>query len=212
MATEEDDLNPAFPMLPVAITLTRCDTGESVKAELVELTSKLAKLKIGSKWWTNLDVSRTQRQMEGDHHWDWAAEIGKYRNSLFVESVAVQTDDGELQGAMIYRLDAQSLLSSGVGAVLIDRLATAPRNRGWLVETPLYRGVGKNLVSWAAYHSNTLGFSGRVVLATLPSLRTIGFYESLGFQRAEVEKDDMIILELEPKTAAVLLSAWNNTR
>jgi len=187
--------------LPVRAWLTHCDSGKKHEAQIVELTAKVAKTKMGAAWWSNLGVSKSVREQEGDHHWDWAAEIGKHRNSLAVESVAVESPNGDLQAAMIYRVDGQSTLEPGAGAVFIDRLATAPRNRDWLVDSPAFRGGGTTLLSWAAYQSYALGLAGRVVVATLPSPRSIAFYKSAGFKAVKSEKDGMDVFELESAAA-----------
>lgn len=195
----------ALPELPFPITLRRCDDRRIVIAHIVELTRTLAKTKVRAEWWAGLGVSGSRRHQEDDHHWNWVAEVGKYHNHAAVESVAVRTADGAIQAAMIYRLNGTSILASGAGAVYVDRLATAPRNRGWLVEKPLYRGAGTSLIVWAAYHSYSRGLDGRLVLAALPSERTIKFYESLGFKATTAEEDDMVVYELEPKDAVALL-------
>lgn len=194
----------ALPELPFPITLRRCDDGRTVGAHIVKLTRTLAKTKVRAEWWTRLGVPTARRHEEEDHHWNWVAEVGKYHNHGAVESVAVQTADGAVQAAMIYRLDGASIIASGAGAVYVHWLATAPRNRGWLVEKPLCRGAGTALILWAAYHSYSRGLGGRLVLAALPSERTIRFYESLGFKATTAEEDDMVVYELEPKDAVAL--------
>ncbi len=188
-----------LPELPAPVTLTRCDSGVPVTARLLALNTKLAKTKINGAWWVGIGVSKTRHGEEGDHHWDWAAEVGKHHNKLYFESVAIQSADNAVQGAAIYRLDGRSAIAEGAGAVLLHWLATAPRNRSWLVARPEFRGVGTNLIRWAAYHSLHLGFGGRIVLASLPSPRTTAFYESLGFLRTSAEEDDMLLYELDPK-------------
>jgi GNAT superfamily N-acetyltransferase len=90
------------------------------------------------------------------------------------------------------------------GAVYADRLATAPRNRPWLVGSPRYRGVGTVLLLAAVRQSYLLGLGGRVGLASLPSERTRGFYSRRGFQVIFERKDGMIEFEL-PTALAV---AW----
>ena len=52
------------------------------------------------------------------------------------------TDDGNIQGAALYYLNGMSYLEPDAGSVFADRLATAPRNRDWLVAEPACRGVG----------------------------------------------------------------------
>lgn len=128
--------------LPIPVSLRNCQSGSNISAQLIELTAKLAKSKIDGAWWGNLGVSRSRRRQEGDHGWNWANRMGALRGDLFVEAVAVQTEDQDIQAAMIYRLDALSILAPGNGAVYVDRLATAPRNHPGLAAQPLYRGAG----------------------------------------------------------------------
>lgn len=192
--------------LPVPLQLTDCRTGSAVNAQLVELNARLAKAKVDGAWWRNLGVSSLHRREEGDHSWNWAARIGMFRNLLAVESVGIQTSDGEIQGAMIYRIDGASIIDTGKGAVYIDRLATAPRNREGLVEEPAYRGAGSGLLRWAAYHSYKLGLDGRLVLASLPDPNTTAFYERLGFKTTPADEDDMVVYELEPHEAQAFIA------
>lgn len=194
-----------FAALPASVALSRCETGESVLARIVDLPAKLAKTRMGAAWWRGLGVSKSRREREEDHHWNRAKLIGLSRNDLFVESVAVQTVDENVQGAMIYRLNGRSVLLPGAPAVVIDRLATAPRNRGWVVSDPMYRGAGTALTRWAAYHSYHLGFDSRPVLAAIPCPGTVAFYESLGFRATDAVEEDMVIYELEPAPAQALM-------
>jgi hypothetical protein len=191
--------------LPVPVRLRDCRAHVDVVAQLVELTTKLAKLKVDAAWWSNLGISGSRRRQEGDHGWNWANRIGQFHNHLLVECAAVQTPDGDVQAAIIYRLDGRSVLLPEAGAVYVDRLATAPRNRPKLVPAPLYRGAGTNLLRWAAYHSYQLGFGGRLVLASLPNPDTIDFYRALGFQETETEVHGMVVYELEPELAQRLI-------
>ncbi len=157
---EEDTPQLSNLDLPIPVKITRCENNESVDALLVELTAKLARQRITGAWWADAAVAKSQRNAEGDHHWDWGAEVGKHRN------------------------------------------------RGWLVPDPVFRNVGKTLVRWTAYHSDQLGFGGRIVLATLPSPRTVAFYESLGFEATSAEEDDMVIYELRPEKAKALVEEF----
>ncbi len=200
-----DPNSSPLPDLPLAVRLIHCPSNQFASARLEWLNGKLAKSKMGKAWWSGLGVSKSMRADESDHHWDWAAELGKQRNSPFAKSVCIRSVDGDIQGAMIYQTNGLSVLTRDAGAILIERLATAPRNRPWLVAHPLYRHIGITLVRWAAFHGYRLGFGGRIVLATLPSPRTERFYKSLGFRGTDAEEDDMVIYELEPGLAQSLL-------
>lgn len=108
---------------------------------------------------------------------------------------------GAIEGAIAYRIDAESRLQPGDGAVFVDRIATAPRNRPWVLEPPKYRGIGSILLLAAVRHSYLLGLGGRVWLTSLPSERTQKFYQDRGFEVIFEDEDGMIDLEL-PAVAA----------
>lgn len=110
------------------------------------------------------------------------------------------TGDGEAQGAMACRIDALSFLDAAQGAVFIDRLATAPRNREWLVEKPHYRGIGEGLILHAVAQSYELGLNGRVTLLAFDTPRVQRFYKNRGFQHVGAE-EGMEMFELIPATA-----------
>jgi GNAT superfamily N-acetyltransferase len=190
--------------LPATITLTQCATGSTMQAAIVPLTGDLAQRRIGARWWAGLGASAAQRGAEPDHHWDWTKLVGYYRNDPFVECLAVQTPDEDIQGAMIYHVNGRSVLEPGAGSVIGDRLATAPRNRSWLVAAPAYQGAGTGLLLRSVAHSYKLGLKGRMNLFALPIPRTTEFYEGLDFVPTDVEQDDTILYEL-PADRAI---AW----
>jgi hypothetical protein len=105
---------------------------------------------------------------------------------------------------MVYRLDAKSFIDTSFGAVNIEALATAPRNRPRLVQNPLYRGVGCGLLLRAVCHSYLLGFGGRVNLLAFDRPETVEFYQSRGFQIVPLEEDGPF-LEVTPEQAVVWL-------
>ena len=108
------------------------------------------------------------RRDEDDHHWVWRKLVGEHRNHLAWHFAACQTPDGEIQGAIGYRIDFRSILVPEAGSVYVDRIAVAPRNRSWLVKSPLYGGVGEGLLLRSVCHSYILGLGGRVNLVSLP--------------------------------------------
>jgi GNAT superfamily N-acetyltransferase len=171
-----------------------------VWAKLVRLTRELAAKQIDGTWW-KISVSKTVRLAEGDHHWEWRKLVGLHRNDLVWEALAVQRANGAIEGAVLYRIDAVSQLERGRGAVFIDRLATAPRNRPWLADPPKYRGIGAALLLAAVRHSYSLGLGGRVWLTSLPSERTREFYHKRDFQVIFEDENGMIDYEL-PAAAA----------
>jgi GNAT superfamily N-acetyltransferase len=190
-------------VLPDDVTLFSPQLNAEVPASLVRLTRDLAADRIDGAWW-NLEVSRSLRIQEVDHHWRWRQIVGSHRNDRAWEMLAVESTGGIIEAAIAYRIDALSRIDSGEGTVYADRLATAPRNRPWLVNAPSYRGAGTALLLAAVRHSYLLGLGGRVWLSSLPSERTRGFYARRGFQVTLEHENGMIDFEL-PSARAV---AW----
>jgi hypothetical protein len=190
--------------LPQDVTLTLDPPGTEVQARLVRLTRAVAADRIDGEWW-NIGGSNTAREAEGDHHWRWRRIIGELRTQRNREALAVETEDGAIQGAIVYRIDALSRVEPGLGAIYGERIATAPRNRPWLVNPPHMRGVGKVLLLAAVRHSYLLGLGGRVWLTSLPSENTRMFYVNRGFQLIFQNPDDTIAYELPTARAAAWL-------
>ncbi|MCA9234232.1 MAG: GNAT family N-acetyltransferase [Planctomycetales bacterium] len=173
----------------------RCDC----RASLLRATKDLAKL-IDSTWW-QIGGSKSRRDKEGDHSWRWADIYGECRRDPWAECLCVVTDDGAVQGAVNYHLDAKSLASPEHGAVFVHHIATAPRNRPWLVDQPEYRGIGVALLAAAVRHGYSLGLEGRTVVPSLPTEQTRQFYENRGFIRIDEDADGIIDYELPPDVA-----------
>ncbi len=91
--------------------------------------------------------------------------MGQFQNQFWVKCLAAQTEDGEIQGAMIFDVNRESILESGEGTVSLEYLAVAPRDRAKLSESPLSRGTGTALLSAANISSRGLGSGGRLTLA-----------------------------------------------
>ena len=111
--------------LPEKVRILSVRRQAPVAARIVRGTRKFAASRLDGEWW-RIPISKSIREKEGDHHWQWRKVVGRYRNQLVWESVAIQSAGGELEGAAIYRVDAKSQLDWGGGAVYIDRIATAP--------------------------------------------------------------------------------------
>lgn len=186
--------------LPEEIDILDVAKNVRVKARLIRLTRELAAKEIDGTWW-NLPASKSVRKEEGDNHWLWRKIVGENHAKLTWEALAVQTSSGSIEGAIAYRIDAQSQLQGGEGAVYVDRIAAAPRNRPWVVDPPKYRGIGSVLMLAAVRHSYLLGLGGRVWLKSLPSERTRKFYRDCGFEVIFQDSDGMIDFEL-PAAAA----------
>jgi len=186
--------------LPSRITLVDWRSGQECAARLVRLTRELAATKIDGQWWQIAAKPGARCDQEGDHHWVWRKLVGEHRNDLAWEFVAAQTEDEEVQGASCYRIDFRSYLAPELTTVFVDRFAVAPRNRRWLVDNPIYGGVGKGLLLRVVCHSYLLGLGGRVNLVSLPSERTRQFYERRGFI-AVGEDDEGLEYELTDQVA-----------
>ena len=171
-----------------------------VNAHLSRLTRELAAKEIDGTWW-NLPASKSVRKEEGDNHWLWRKIVGENHSKLTWEALAIQTSSGSIEGAIAYRIDAQSQLQGGEGAVYGDRIATAPQNRPWVVDPQKHQGIGSVLLLAAVRHSYLLGLGGRVWLSSLPSERTRKFYRDRGFEVIFQDSDGMIDFEL-PAAAA----------
>jgi hypothetical protein len=190
--------------LPQDVPLTLDPPGTEVQARLVRLTREAAADRIDGQWW-NIGGSKTEREAEGDHHWRWRRIIGELRTQRNKEALAVETEDGAIQGAIVYSIDALSQLEPGLGAIYGERIATAPRNRPWLVNPPHLRGVGKTLLLAAVRHGYLLGLGGRLWLTSLPSETTRMFYVNRGFQVIFQNLDGTIDYELPTSGAAAWL-------
>lgn len=179
--------------LPTKLKLTLCQTGETVLSEIHRLDRERAKDQIDGRWWKDLGETKIEPLDEPDSHWEWRAIVSTYQNKPYFQSVAAITPDGEIQAAMVYRVDLKSVLEPDKRAVYVDRLATAPRNRDKLMESPLYRGGGYGLLVYAIAQSYSLGFEGRVNLLPIANL---AWYESRGFTQTDEETADGPLYEL----------------
>jgi hypothetical protein len=186
--------------LPDKINVRREADRLTVEARIVELTRPLAKSKIDVNWWQDLGVPTQIRKNENDNSWQWAKRLGELRQNRWHEAVAVETEDGEIQGAILYWLNTGSLVDREKGAVHVEALATAPRNRPWLVSSPVYRGIGENLLLRTTLHSYVVGFKGRLNLLSFPDERTISFYENRRFEIVG-EDDGLVQMELPSSKA-----------
>jgi hypothetical protein len=187
-------------VLPEDVRIFNVQRGVAVRAKLVELTRQLAASEIDGTWW-KIPVSKTSREAEDDHHWEWRKLLGENRNNLAMNAMAVQSVGGAIEGATLYRIDANSQLEPGKGAVYVSRLATAPRNRPWLVDSPKYKGIGTVLLLAGVRHSYSLGLGGRVWLTSLPGEQTRNFYHKRGFEVIFQNPDGTIDFELSADKA-----------
>jgi len=193
--------------LPYPVDLFDVETDQVIEARVVWLDRELTKRGIVVPWWKLPGTTGTQRREEHDHHWKWIELIGRERQAhgSAYQTVAVQTDNGDVQGAMTYWINRESLREPEQGAIEIDRLAAAPRNRPNLRKPPCFKGVGFVLLRHAIWHSYRLGFCGRVYLESVDSQRAHDFYQKHGFE-VILEDEGFLTFELPAGAAEHLLS------
>ena len=181
--------------LPDKVTLTDVVRKSECDASIVKLTREIAKHQMDAAWW-QIGGSKSDRQKEGDHAWSWTRIVGEVRQDRFAKLVAVQTPDGEIQGAIKYLFDGESLLQPGEPSIFVEYLAAAPQNREWMVNPPKYRGVGTALVFYAVCDSWISGRQGRVTLVSLSSEKTREFYTRRGFSEVSTLEDGNVEFEM----------------
>lgn len=134
---------------------------------------------------------------EGDSHWKWEYIVSYSSKNILHECVALLSQENYLEGAMAYQLDFKSKIEKDKGSLYVGWLATAPRNRNWLVSKPLYKGIGSMLLYWAVCESYASGLGGRVSLQSLPTPNTVQFYENKGFLRTDWTQPDTGLIDYE---------------
>jgi len=187
-----------MPDLRTSTFLLHRPTQKEIPARFIQLTPELAAAGLDDRWWNNPPGS-TDGQSEEDAEWNWEQLSIEANGMDYWEAIALQTSSGALQGAMVYRADAKSVLEPDSGAVFVENLATAPWNRKRVIAAPENGGVGPELLCQAVHHSHLLGFNGRVLLTSLPG--AVEFYEGRGFVNTGRIIDDLPLYEL-PKDAA----------
>jgi hypothetical protein len=194
--------------LPDKIDVYDLKRGRAIEASLEELTRSMAQEQIDAKWWTLPGVSKSIKEQENDYSWRWAKLIGEFRNNLAWEAAAAILGNDDIEGAVLYCVDALSFIDPDQPAVYIQCLASAPHNRPWLVEQPLYRGIGEGLLLRAVIDSYRLGFGGRVTLESIDEQKTRRFYETRNFTVLPSDQDRSDIrMELTPGDAMGFLAA-----
>ncbi len=188
--------------LPTTIELTRCDSEREELASVKTLDRETAKTLIDAGWWTPSVVVVRDPKQEPDRDWDWRAIVSKHQNRPDFGAKCVISQDGLVQAAVLFRVDALSALEKGERAVFVDRLATAPRNRDGLARNPVFRGGGTGLLVYVVALSYSLGFSGRVNLIPIANEE---FYTEKGFRPTNIATDDGTLFELPATTAIQLL-------
>jgi hypothetical protein len=194
------DMLEALPPRPPrdSILITDCSDGRKIPARIGRLTPAWARRLIISRWWREVSVPLARSSLESDHAWAWdryAAEAEVDPNSRCYVALTAYERRLEAQGAIIYRIDAASLLEPGRRAVYLHFLASAPRNRSLLMKgAAVYRGVGEGLVLMAMLDSLYNGLEGRVLGDPVPD--AIPFYEKLHFRRVLDPQDHRVYYEI----------------
>lgn len=181
--------------VPKTVWLFDCQTGINVEAAVVALSRESVKCLcpdwVEPNWWTDTPLPDEAKE-EPDYDWDWVALLSRdqYKSGRF--AVGLQTTDGRLQGALIYRVGVDSALDPAKKAIFVDRIASAPANREYLVQAPRFRGVGDALLRYAVAESWFYTFGGCVNLFPVAN---VDFYLKRNFKPTNV---------LDPKTGDVL--------
>ncbi len=188
------------------IQILRANDNQTVDAKIVRLDFNDAREKIDKTWWNLPNIDSQDIADEGDSHWSWENLVEIYGNQVLHECVAILSIEDFLEGAMIYHFNAKSKLEPGKGSVYVERVSSAPRNRNWLVNNPLYKGVGTVLLYWAVRESYNAGLRGRISLESLPTPSTVKFYKNKGFIRTDLTQSSNGLVDYElPELAAL---AW----
>ena len=187
-----------FIDLPKLIELTHCSSGATEQATIESLDREMAKVKIDGNWWRPLTDATSKLMDEPDSEWRWRDLISRAQNKPFFLARCAKSANGEIQAAVLLRVDAKSALMEGEGAVFIDRLATAPWNRPNLTKNPVFRGAGTGLITYAIALSYSLRLDGRV---NLTAVANQSFYLRLGFQSIRYDQYGDAILEISAEQA-----------
>jgi hypothetical protein len=176
-------------MLPKLTTLFFAPTGQYVEAQIVELTAALAERQIHRGWWMDDNLLEQFDPPPIDRHWNWNEMGIEYDGRpLVAEKVAIVTGDQAVQGAMMISAEpVPSVLSSAAGALFVELLFTAPRNRPPLRRdgNAFFLGVGTELLTWGAWLSREKGYEGRLLLDGSPEY--VGWYEKRGLQKLDTK-------------------------
>jgi hypothetical protein len=194
--------------IPDTVQLENLHRDRYEAAQIVKLERNLARDRIDKVWWYEPWVTREHRKKARleypDYQWWWRKIVGKYQNKWLVQRLAVVTDDGNVQGAIVFDPDYESYLNPGISTVYVEYLASAPRNRRKLADDPLYRGTGSALLLIAMYYSRKAGLGGRLTLCPLPNV--VDWYvERHGFRDTGVSAGRSNFLELPPEGAEYAL-------
>ena len=192
--------------------------GVDVEAIIVPITEDLLP-KIVPGWWQDSGLISAFVPKPIDLDWQWGDVEVEIDGRLFTaQKIAIVTGDGEVQGAaMVTTEPVDSALEPGQGALFLERLFTAPRNRPNLRVDgrPYFLGVGAELLTWAVEMSKLLGYSGRLRLDGSPD--AIDWYKKRGLKSLDMdsmlfEGTEFTPMELPAIAAAMLLNVPHKTQ
>ena len=156
--------------------------------------------------WVDREWSRRQAiysagfDERDDAHWRWGSFVRRLRKKRGIARCgAIQTPDGQVQGAIIYRRDGASFLEHGSSCLYVEYLAAAPWNRGDCTPSRRYHGVGEALLTLAILQSYDWGYEGRVTLSSLRG--ALNFYKKYDFVETGPGDGRTICCELTPARA-----------
>ncbi len=184
--------------LPKLIELTNCSTNATELATIESLDREAAKLKIDGNWRRPINDVISDPFDEPDSEWRWRDLVSRAQNKPFFRARCVKSANGDIQAALLLRVDTNSALVDEEGAIFIDRLATAPWNRSNLTKTPVFRGAGTGLITYAIALSYSLALGGRV---NLTAVANAAFYLRLGFQFVRNDQYGDALLEISAEQA-----------
>ncbi len=207
--------------LPIAATLLYVPSQTDVDAQIVELTDPLIEQRMGSPWWNDPALDSTLAAREIDRYWNWKEleierpentafrDIGRYRK-LSARKLAIITEDGAVQGAMMVSTEPVKCEREPDVALFVELLFAAPRNRQWIRRdrAEQFRGIGLGLLRTAAQLSVEAGFGGCLKLESSPDF--VDWYKKRGFlevSRALIVHDGIKYtpMELPADRVAILL-------
>jgi hypothetical protein len=178
------------PMLQAARAAQVRYTDANGKVDVARFAAELARLRLE------------------DFHWDWRKLNAIFAARSGCSALAIECD-GHAQGLMIIDTEnhASHLLPKGQPIAYVERLASAPWNRGTFIPKVTFGVTGYALVATAIAISRRSSLDGRVGLHSVSG--SVGFYAhkcgmtSLG---PDVTKQGLVYLEMSPQQADAFLA------
>ncbi|MEA5480127.1 GNAT family N-acetyltransferase [Pseudanabaena galeata UHCC 0370] len=132
---------------------------------------------------------------QGDEYWDWQYKSRTYLSRGNYEAYAIEYEK-ITQGMMLIETENhRSWFDPEVRLVYVATLETAPWNRFSFQPDPMLQRIGSNLLRFAKFRSQQLGYKGLVGLHSLP--RAESFYEKLNMNNCgkDPDKDNLTYFE-----------------